>query len=84
MYKLYQQEVGNSAIADVAVSSFGVIIHSGSAQNMLTICLFFFPVPSSRLMFNVSVLMASSMYSTMAIPTSGNQCNQWRRETLVV
>lgn len=42
---------------------------------------YFIPVPGSLLMFNVSVLIASAMYSTMAISTSGNQWEQWRWET---
>lgn len=49
----------------------------------LKICLPSVPFYSSAgLMFNVSVLMASSAYSTMTISTSGNQQKQWRRETL--
>lgn len=65
------------AVAGVAVSSVGGIIHPGSAQKYAYHLFHFIPAPP--LMFNVSVLMASPAYSTMA--AAKHQGTQWKTET---
>ena len=85
LYKLCSKQVGSfqSCCWRCCVISWGN--YSFWLSSKYAYHLFhFIPAPGSWLMFNVSVLMASSTYSTMAISASGNQRKQWRRETLAV